>query len=387
MSAAAATPTAPLALIQGDDEFAVKQRARQLFQKWSEEAGGMDHEIIDAQVTNSGEALKALSRLREALQTLPFFGGAKVVWLQNCNFLGDERAAGASAVTETLGEIAQELKTFSWQGVRLLISAAKVDKRKTFYRKRQKLGSVETFAAWSMDDKDWVHEAESAAEKLLRSLKKACSDETLKLLVLSVGPNNRQLVSEIEKLALYVGERVEITPEDVKAIVTRNKQARAFALGDALGDRNLPELIRRLDEELWEMNFDSQKSEIGLLYGLISKVRAMLFLKEMVREGWITPDGERDYNRFKTQLTRVQGQAFPVDTGFNPLAINSFILFKAAPQARRYSPQELVRAMELLLECNQRLIFSSLDEALVLQQTLVQIVRGEQPSQPAGKNT
>src|SRR6185436_15063063 len=110
MSAAAATSTAPLALVQGDDEFAVKQRARQIFQKWSEETGGMDHEIIDAQVTNSGEALKALSRLREALQTLPFFGGAKVIWLQNCNFLGDERAAGASAVTETLGEIAQELK-------------------------------------------------------------------------------------------------------------------------------------------------------------------------------------------------------------------------------------------------------------------------------------
>jgi DNA polymerase-3 subunit delta len=387
MPAAAATSTAPLALIQGDDEFAVKQRARQIFQKWSEETGGMDHEIIDAQVTNSGEALKALGRLREALQTLPFFGGAKVIWLQNCNFLGDERAAGASAVTETLGEIAQELKAFSWEGVRLLISAGKVDKRKTFYKTLEKLGTVETFAAWSMDDKDWVHEAETAAEKLLSSLKKTCSDEALKLLVLSVGPNNRQLVSEVEKLALYVGDRTEILPADIKAIVTRNKQARAFALGDALGDRNLPELLRRLDEELWEMNFDSQKSEIGLLYGLISKMRAMLFLKEMVREGWITPDAERDYNRFKAQLTRVPAGQFPEDKRFNPLAINSFVLFKAAPQARRYSTEELVRGMELLLECNQRLIFSNLDETLVLQQTLVQIVRGEQPSPPAGKNT
>ncbi|HTG44891.1 MAG TPA: DNA polymerase III subunit delta, partial [Verrucomicrobiae bacterium] len=337
------------------------------------------------QVSNSGEALKALARLREALQTLPFFGGAKIIWLQNCNFLGDERAAGAAAVTETLGEIAQELKAFSWQGVRLLISAGKVDKRKTFYKTLEKLGTVETFAAWSMDDKDWVHEAEAAAEKLLRSLKKTCSDETLKLLVLTVGPNNRQLVSEIEKLALYVGERTEVATEDIKAIITRNKQARAFALGDALGDRNLPELLRRLDEELWEMNFDSQKSEIGLLYGLISKVRAMLFLKEMTREGWITADGERDYNRFKTQLARMPAGHFPDDKRFNPLAINSFVLFKAAPQARRYSTEELVRGMELLLECNQRLIFSNLDESLVLQQTLVQIVRGEQPSPPAEK--
>src|SRR5262245_23456453 len=111
----ARTPTnAPtsLMLICGDDEYAVKQRAKDLYQKWSTEIGGMDHEIIDAQVNNSGEALKVLGNLRAALQTLPFFGTGKAVWLKNCNFLGDERAASAQAVTEFLAELAQELKTF-----------------------------------------------------------------------------------------------------------------------------------------------------------------------------------------------------------------------------------------------------------------------------------
>ena len=99
-------------LVCGEDEFAVKQRARQIYQQWTEELGGMDHEIIDAAVSNSGEALKALAKLREALQTLPFFGSGKVVWLRDCNFLGDERAASAQAVTETLAELAEELKSF-----------------------------------------------------------------------------------------------------------------------------------------------------------------------------------------------------------------------------------------------------------------------------------
>jgi len=97
----------------GEDEFAVKQRARQIFQQWSGEQGAMDQDIIDASVSNAGEALKALARLREALQTLPFFGGTKVVWFKNCNFFGDERTAGAQSVTETLGQISQELKVFS----------------------------------------------------------------------------------------------------------------------------------------------------------------------------------------------------------------------------------------------------------------------------------
>ena len=360
-----------LVLVCGDDDFAVKQRAKQIYLQWSEELGGLDHEIIDAAVNNSGEALKALARLREALQTLPFFGGAKAVWLQNCNFLGDERAASAAAVTETLAEIAQELKEFSWANVRLLISAGKVDKRKAFFKTIDKLGTVETFAGWSADDRDWVDQAETAAHRALRARKKEISDEALAELVSRVGPNARLLENEVEKLSLFAGDRAEIEVADVAAVCTRNKSARAFALGDALGDRDLPRLLRTLDEELWEMKFDSQKSEIGLLYGLIGKVRAMILLKEMLREGWIKEEG--DYNRFKAQLERVPADKLPEDKRCNPLALNPYVLYKALPQARRYSQAELIAAMDLLLRCNQRLISSSLDEAVVLQQTLVQI--------------
>ena len=56
-------------------------------------------------------------------------------------------------------------------------------------------------------------------------------------------------------------------------------------------------------------------------------------------------------------------------------ALNPYVLYKALPQVKRYSQQELIRAMDLLLKCNQRLVSSGLDEALVLQQTLVQIAQ------------
>jgi DNA polymerase III subunit delta len=362
----------PVALICGDDEFAVKQRAKELHRQWCDELGGMDHEIIEATVSNSGEALTALARLREGLQTLPFFGSGKVIWLRDCNFLGDERAASAQAVTETLNDLAEELKKFKWSGVRLLISGGKVDKRKTFFKTLDKIGTVETFSGWSMDDRDWAERAEIAARAAVRERQKEISEEALAELVNRVGPNPRQLENEIEKLCLFAGERKKVEYADVAAICTRNKTARAFALGDALGDRDLPRLLRRLDEELWGVKTDSHKSEIGLLYGLISKVRAMLLLKEMLREGWIKP--EMDYNRFKAQLERVPADKLPADRRFNPLALNPYVLYKALPQAKKYTQDELVRAMDLLLRCNQRLVSSGLDEALVMQETLVQIV-------------
>ena len=177
-----------------------------------------------------------------------------------------------------------------------------------------------------------------------------------------------------------MGERSQIDLNDVDTIVTRNKQARAFALGDALGDRNLPQLLRCLDEELWEMRRDSQKSEIGLLYGLITKVRVLIFLKEMLAQKLLKP--ESDFSRFRSQIASVPADAMPEDKKFNPLSMNPYVLFRALAQVRNYSQDELINAMDLLLQCNQKLISRSLDTSLVLQETLVAIV-----SRPADQTT
>jgi DNA polymerase-3 subunit delta len=372
--------TSPVRLIWGEDEFTVKQKARERFALWSADADGMDQDIIDASVSNSDEALRALSKLREALNTLPFFGGNKIVWFKNCNFLGDDRTASSQAVTAGLGDLAELLKAFPWQGVRLLISAGKVDKRRTLYKTLGKLGEVEMFSGWSVNDRDWAAQAEAWARSAIRKAGKTIAEEALGELVERAGGQPQQLASEVEKLLLYVGTREAIQVQDVEAICLRSKQARAFALGDALGDRDLPTLLRRLDEELWEVKLDPRKSEIGLLYGIISKVRSMLLLKEMLRQKWVRPGG--NFQSFKTQLERIPTDRLPEDRRYSPLGVNPYVLFKALPQAARYTAAELVRAMDLLLQCNRRLVGSGLNPALVIQQTLTQIVGADTSTPP-----
>jgi DNA polymerase III delta subunit len=87
------------------------------------------------------------------------------------------------------------------------------------------------------------------------------------------------------------------------------------------------------------------------------------------------------FPQFKSQLEKVPADQLPEDKRFNPRSINPFVLYKALPQVKRYSQAELVRAMDLLFECNLRLVSSGLEESLVLQQTLVQIV-GKPASAP-----
>jgi len=98
-----------------------------------------------------------------------------------------------------------------------------------------------------------------------------------------------------------------------------------------------------------------------------------LFLKEMGKEGWITPEG--DYNRFKARLERIPPEALPQDRKFNPLAMHPYMLYNSVAHTKNYTSEELVRAMELLLSANQRLVTTSTDSALIFQDTLIKIVQ------------
>lgn len=375
MPSASQHPKEPIVLIWGDDDHGVGTRCRALFGQMCERAGGFDHETIDAAVSNSGDALKAIGRLRAGMQTLPFLGDSKVLWLKDCSFLGDDRTAGSAAVGEALAGLAQELKAFAWDKVRLLISTARIDRRKVFYKTLEKIAHIEVFTGLSAEDRDWERQAESIAARDLGGRGLSISDEALAELVACVGPNLRQLANEVEKLALFMGERAAVGMTDVQAIVTKSKHARAFALGDALGDRDMPRVLRTLDEELWQLQGPGQRSEIGLLYGLISKVRTLLLVKELLAEGLLKP--EASYEKFKLQLARIPSDRMPADKRFNPLSMNPYVLFRACGQSRNYTLAELVRAMDVLLTCNRQLISSSLDESLVLQGALVRIASRE----------
>jgi len=362
-------PTEPFCLVFGDEDFLVRDRASQVYEGWCAEAGGEDHQIIDGTVRNAAEALEALAKLNEAVQTLPFFGGAKVVWLRGANFLGDERTASSRDVTDRLNGLAKGWETFDWQGVRVLISCGKVDKRKAFFKSAKKIAAVEDL---SIADKDRSSRAVLIVRQRLAELGKKIAPHVADELILLAGSDLQQLHTEADKLAAYVGEREEVMRQDVHEIATRTRQAQGFALADALGERNLPKLLRVLDEELWVVKLDAKKSPIALLYGLITKVRTMIFLKEMLRLKWIRTGG--GYQQFKSQLEAIQDDRLPDERKFNPKAMHPYMLFNALGHARQYSEGELTRAMDILLRCNRQLVSSSTDDTLILQQALVQIV-------------
>jgi DNA polymerase-3 subunit delta len=87
---ATATKEGQLFAVVGSDESEVKRVARELAMKLAPPAGGdFGTEIIDGAVETVDLAASRIYATIDALQTLPFFGGEKLVWLKSCAFLGD----------------------------------------------------------------------------------------------------------------------------------------------------------------------------------------------------------------------------------------------------------------------------------------------------------
>src|SRR4029453_8684351 len=114
--------------VGGSDEAEVKHVAAELAQKLAPaDAGDFGLEVIDGVADNADQAAGRILSAIEALQTLPFFGSTKVVWLKNANFLGDDAKARSAAVQSALEELSALINSGIGTGPTLLISATEVE--------------------------------------------------------------------------------------------------------------------------------------------------------------------------------------------------------------------------------------------------------------------
>src|SRR5436309_12826743 len=127
----AKTPSANIHAVVGSDEAEVKRVATELATNLTPSgAGDFGLEIIDGAADNTEQAAARIRSTIEALQTLPFFGSIKVVWLKNANFLGDDQKARSTPVQTALEELSALIEHGFGSEVTFLISAIDVDKRR-----------------------------------------------------------------------------------------------------------------------------------------------------------------------------------------------------------------------------------------------------------------
>lgn len=360
------TSASPVSVLLGTDEARVKEAALMLVRSLTPpDAGDFGNDIIDGTADNADHAGSICSNVCMALQTLPFFGGTKVVWLKNANFLSDSGPGRGQDAVNGFERIITIVEGGLGPDVRFVISATGIDKRRSAYKRLAKIASMEVFDKPDTSKAGWEQGVLSDASRKVKTMGLTFESGALELLVQMAGDDTRQMDNELEKIDLYLGERRRAGLNTVRNLVSMSRAGVLWDLGNAIGKRDLPRAL----ELLGTLMYQGQNAIGLLLAAIVPRVRNLLLIKDLGSRHKLN---KFNYSGFCTSLEALPSSATAHlprkkdGTGFN-----AYPMFLALPETGNFTLDELHAAYKACLAANAKLVTSSLDPKLVLERLLV----------------
>ena len=356
-------------VIVGTDDGLVREEALALY---NELTGGNDdgftHETIDGNADNSEGAFQICSSAIQSLMTMPMFGGDKVVWLRNVNFLGDDVTGRAQRTEAGVEALRGVLEKGLPDGIRFILSADKVDKRRAFWKFLEKNASVRIFDKIDISRDGWQDEVGRLVDGRAKELGLGFEHDALELFIMLAGEQTKQIANELEKIDLYLGtERRTVTVEDVRALVPLSRTAVIFETGQAIQVGNVARAIQLVDEQL-----AAEESAVGIMRASIINVVRNLYMAKLILEKFKAPTG--NYGAFAAALNKLPA----ADRAWLPQkkdgsGVNLYPVFLAIPNAKNFDLDGLQHVMEQTQKADQALVTTGLDHRLVLHRLIAEI--------------
>jgi DNA polymerase-3 subunit delta len=213
----------PLYFIYGEEEFLVDRAVQRLVDKL------VSPDFRDFNFTLFyGKECRGEQIIENAM-TLPMFAERRVILVKRAEELQ----------AETLELLIPYLHSPSPESC-IVFQGAKIDQRRKFFLELKKTDLLIEYK--KMKDEQLPGFIQREAERGGKRFEAAAAE----MLVYYSGNNLRELVSQIEKLSAYAGQRSAITVDDVRSMASDTKIDTAFELADALGNRNLDRAVRQM---------------------------------------------------------------------------------------------------------------------------------------------
>ena len=355
-------------LVFGEEEYLVSTSAKDLVHKLcppAEQAFGL--EIIEARVDNSAEAVSVIQRAVEALQTIGFMGGRKVVWLKDANFLGGSPTSETVDVKTRLEDLTAMIKKGLPPGQILVISALKVDGRSAFFKACQAGGAVTKFEV-PAKSYQVEQQARDRAMQAMREHGLAVREGVLEELLGRTGTDTRQIVQEIEKLAVYMGKRREVTVDDIREIISHAREALAWDLADAVGNRDLPAALKVLRQLMFQ-----GENVVAVIAGLEHRIKDLMLYRECMDRRWLNLEGSPPWQKAAWR------SGADVDAALGGLAkdprqANPYRAGILGAQARKFTREQLSAAQKLVLDTHEQLFVSAVPKELMLELLVLKLL-------------
>ncbi len=363
------TATGNIYAVMGSDESEVKRVAADLATSLTPpEAGDFGLEIVDGVAENADQAAARIRSTIEALQTLPFFGSTKVVWLKSANFLGDTQLSCATSVQSALEELSDLIENGLGSDVIFLISATEVDKRRSFYRSLVKRAELQIFDRLDSSRSGWEEGATEIVRSRAKKRKLQFDTDALDLFVLLTGGDTRQIENELEKIDIFLGKDRGVYVDLVRDLVPLSRAGVIFELSNALAMRDLElalTLVRRLLDQ-------GEKANRILLGAIVPTVRNLLLAKDLMERHRLA----RPHSPFQfiSAINRLPAEATDHLPRKKDGSINAYALGIAAQHAHQFETKQLIEAMQACLEANLQLVTTQLDHELILTEVVVKLL-------------
>ncbi|MDE1171886.1 MAG: DNA polymerase III subunit delta [Verrucomicrobium sp.] len=352
----------PVTLYAGSDDFAVQQAATAFTQKHMPE-DPLNYEVVNAQVDGVDAALAQIAALKEAILTLPFLGGSKLVWWKNVTFLADSPLGRNSSVLEALEGLLPVLQQVDGTSVSLLVSAIGVDKRRAFYKALGKIAEVKAFDLPDVRKMD-AGEIIDQIESQLSQAKVVAEPAVAERLFAACGADPRALAQAVEKLSLYAGEGGKVTAQEARALVGGNREAAIWDFCDAVlagkpkaALAELELLLKQGESEIGILILLSQQVRLAALGGVLLEYKLMrLVPKGAFTNAEVSPQAEPCLPRKKS------GEA-----------TSTWQLGQVCQKTRARPPAFWIGAVETLHQANKQIVTGAADKRQVLERVVLQL--------------
>lgn len=195
-------------LVYGEESYMVRYYKNKLKSMLSTEGDDMNVSCFEGKSISLGEVASIAN-------TLPFFAEKRLILMENT-----ELFKSASDMTDILQE--------SPDTTHVVFVEKTVDKRNRLYKWIQKNGCI-TECMYQQE-----RELIPWSARYLKGYGKISSRQTLEYMMSQIGFQMDTIVNELDKLIGYVGEREEITREDVDAICSGQVVGKMFDMIDAV---------------------------------------------------------------------------------------------------------------------------------------------------------
>lgn len=273
----------------------------------------------------------------EEVETIPFFGGEKIVIIKDFSLVTSQKQEGK--LEHDVSRLEQYIERPSPEAVLILLSPyEKLDERKKITKAlKQKATAVECAPFDEQMTGQWLDE--QAASKGF-----SFSKDGKERLLERVGPQLLLLASEMDKLALYVGENGEVDAAVIDLLVARSLEQDVFALIDFA-------IKQRIDEALVIYHdLLKQKEEPLKLLALIARqLRIYYQVKELSR---------RSYSQ-KQMATQ--------------LKIHPYVVKLASQQVNRFDDQQLLGLLESAADTDYAIKTGKMDKVLAVELLLMKL--------------